>query len=448
MNIFKPNQPNISIGDNILSATLGSILFAGTNGALTQNNANLFWDNTNNRLGIGTTSPQTTVQIHNITSSQLYISGNSTVNSFVARYSTDATSANYVLRKYRGSYSSASAVTSGDVLGQVQFQGYGGTNERTIATILAAVDTFTSDTDISSYLSFYTTPALSVTNLERLRIDKLGQIMLNGPESAADTLIVYQSASGSGINLKGRSADNYSNLRFVNNAYTVQYASISANATVFDVGSTASIPMTFSIGGAEKGRIDTSGNLLLGTTTATGTFNIYNSSNNTAYLNGDSTVASYLARHSTDATGADRFFRKSRGTAASLSAVASSDVIGRLLFQVYGGSNYRSLSLISSTVETYTSDTNISTYVSIFTSASGGVSATEKMRITGNGNIVLGSLAALATNATDGFTYIPTSAGAPTGTPTAYTGKVAMEYDTTNNKLYVYNGAWKSVTLA
>jgi len=25
---------------------------------------------------------------------------------------------------------------------------------------------------------------------------------------------------------------------------------------------------------------------------------------------------------------------------------------------------------------------------------------------------------------------------------------VAMEYDTTNNKLYIYNGGWKSVTLA
>ena len=37
--------------------TLGSILFAGTNGALTQNNPSFFWDNTNFRLGVGTTSP-------------------------------------------------------------------------------------------------------------------------------------------------------------------------------------------------------------------------------------------------------------------------------------------------------------------------------------------------------------------------------------------------------
>lgn len=48
---------------------------------------------------------------------------------------------------------------------------------------------------------------------------------------------------------------------------------------------------------------------------------------------------------------------------------------------------------------------------------------------------------------TDGFLYLPTCAGAPSGTPTAYTGRVALVYDTTNNKLMAYNGAWKGVTL-
>jgi hypothetical protein len=76
------------------------------------------------------------------------------------------------------------------------------------------------------------------------------------------------------------------------------------------------------------------------------------------------------------------------------------------------------------------------------------VNGTRQLLVDANSNVVSGSQAALATNATNGFLYIPTSAGAPTGVPTAFTGKVAMQYDTTNNKLYVYNGAWKSVTLA
>lgn len=71
----------------------------------------------------------------------------------------------------------------------------------------------------------------------------------------------------------------------------------------------------------------------------------------------------------------------------------------------------------------------------------------RRIRVDGAGNIVPGT-AALATNATDGFVYIQSCAGVPTGVPAAYTGRVATFYDTTNNKFYVYNGAWKSATLA
>jgi hypothetical protein len=63
---------------------------------------------------------------------------------------------------------------------------------------------------------------------------------------------------------------------------------------------------------------------------------------------------------------------------------------------------------------------------------------------TNTGSVSVGPIGALATNATDGFLYMPTCAGTPSGTPTAISGKVAHIYDTTNNKLYVYNGAWKA----
>jgi hypothetical protein len=57
------------------------------------------------------------------------------------------------------------------------------------------------------------------------------------------------------------------------------------------------------------------------------------------------------------------------------------------------------------------------------------------------GSCILGS-AALATNATDGFLYLVACAGQPTGVPTAFSGRNALIYDSTNKKINVYDGGW------
>ena len=70
-------------------------------------------------------------------------------------------------------------------------------------------------------------------------------------------------------------------------------------------------------------------------------------------------------------------------------------------------------------------------------------SSTERARIPSVGGVVVGT-AALATTATDGFLYVPTCAGTPTGTPTTQTGTAPIVINTTNNKLYFYSGgAWR-----
>ncbi len=68
-------------------------------------------------------------------------------------------------------------------------------------------------------------------------------------------------------------------------------------------------------------------------------------------------------------------------------------------------------------------------------------SLTDGIRVKPTGSVVLNS-AAVATNATDGFLYIASGAGTPTGVPTTFTGRVALYYDTTNHQFWVYDGAW------
>jgi hypothetical protein len=47
--------------------TLGSVIFGGVGGAFSQDNANFFWDDTNNRLGLGgTTTPTTTLDVRGL----------------------------------------------------------------------------------------------------------------------------------------------------------------------------------------------------------------------------------------------------------------------------------------------------------------------------------------------------------------------------------------------
>ena len=57
----------MAIGGSITGATEGSVLFAGVSGVLAQDNANFFWDDTNNRLGIGTATPLNDLHLYQTT---------------------------------------------------------------------------------------------------------------------------------------------------------------------------------------------------------------------------------------------------------------------------------------------------------------------------------------------------------------------------------------------
>jgi hypothetical protein len=67
----------------ISSGTIGRVLFQGTGNVL-QQSGNLFWDNTNNRLGIGTETPANPLEIsyNSVTSHGIHLNTNTAANSF------------------------------------------------------------------------------------------------------------------------------------------------------------------------------------------------------------------------------------------------------------------------------------------------------------------------------------------------------------------------------
>jgi hypothetical protein len=70
---------SITIGDTVTSGTAGSILFVGTGPVLSQDNSKLFWDNSNNRLGVGNAAPAVEVDV----TGDITASGNVTASTYL-----------------------------------------------------------------------------------------------------------------------------------------------------------------------------------------------------------------------------------------------------------------------------------------------------------------------------------------------------------------------------
>lgn len=174
--------------------TSGSVLFAGASGIYSQDNANFFWDDTNNYLGLGTASPNTRLVVVSPTQTalpagslpagtDLYVVGANAANTRITQdsFGTGSYPA-YTGRSARGTVASPTASQTDDDLSQFTGRGYGATGFAGSSTgILAfhAAENFT-DTAQGTYASLLVTAIGATSPVERWRFGPAGQLGIGG----------------------------------------------------------------------------------------------------------------------------------------------------------------------------------------------------------------------------------------------------------------------------
>lgn len=97
--------------------------------------------------------------------------------------------------------------------------------------------------------------------------------------------------------------------------------------------------------------------------------------------------------------------------------------------------------------------TSINTPANNVTFGLTGINASMVFTINGNTCLVIEeggdiTLSQGFANMTDGFLHTPGASGVPTGVPSGnYPGQFPFYYDSSANRLYIYNGGWRSVAL-
>jgi len=157
----------MAIGGSITSATAGSVLFAGTSGVLAQDNSNLFWDNTNKRLGVGANTFYTPTNID-------WWGGTAQEQKIFLKSSANT--------KYTSLVIAGGASGSGG--GAIQFVNYTGTPVADFGTADGSEIGFAARQNTAN-INFYTTPS-GTSPSKRMSIFASGNVLLQNGGTFTD----------------------------------------------------------------------------------------------------------------------------------------------------------------------------------------------------------------------------------------------------------------------
>jgi hypothetical protein len=305
------------------------------------------------------------------------------------------------------------------------------------------------------------TIAASTAGSERLRLDASGNLGLGVTPNAWSTSGVLQLPSGGNISAStgiGLNANAYFNSgwKYIASSNASQYVQSGGSHLWYTAPSgTAGNAITFT----QAMTLDASGNLGVGTSlpacrlhvdgqevrlnASSGAFySLYTAGTRDFYAEASAGAVNLIGTTNKPMIFGTNNAERARITAAGGLAVGTTTDPGAGNIGLAAGKNLQYSSTAYITPEDNVSGARISSpgVISFWT----GVTPAERARITDTGSIVAGGSVALATTATDGFLYVPTCAGTPTGTPTSITGMAPIVVNTTNNKLYFYSGGqWR-----
>jgi len=339
------------------------------------------------RLLVGTSSARTNVYYTTVatTPSVQFESAGSTYNGLsLINYSASGYSPVLTLGlSASNTPGTNTAIASTHDLGAINFAGNDGTNFRTGASIIATNDQASAWAvgDCPGRLVFSTTADGAASPTERMRITSAGNVGIGttSPESLLHLngdVTAFRITRGSAIGFL-----------YNTGTATTDPFRIQSNGGPVDIYTLASQPITFTIGTTERARIDSSGRLLVGTSSAVNTIN---------YAGLDFTPRSQVVGAAYDEgalavvrTQTSPFFFFCSG--ASGTNVVSGSGLGSLVFTGYHTTKYYTGAVITAEVDGTPGANDMPGRLVFSTTADGAASPTEAMRINNAGQILIGT---------------------------------------------------------
>jgi hypothetical protein len=298
-----------------------------------------------------------------------------------------------------------------------------------LGTAGAPTVTFTGDTNTGLYSPGADQVAISTNGVQRINIEADGDINIdsggvfydatNNRLAIGTTTVTQRCEIGAGseatnyLRIHGSTSDLYigSSNTGTNLGITDGTKVISVDAYPFAIGTTVGQPVILGTDNLERARIDSSGRLLVGTSSSVSVASL--EANQQIF---GSAPQLSIIRGSNNASGATLALAKSRNTAiGSRTIVSDGDTMGSIRFCGDDGVNLDAIGAqIAGQVDGTPGAGDLPSRLVFSTTADGASSPTERMRISSNGSIRTGNT----------ITYT----GA-TGAVTATTGTIVFSFD-------------------